>query len=159
MRVLVTAGTPSTQGFVLIEVLVSMAIFAIGIMAVLTAVLSALNLQKDSALRYRASLILHDKLMETSLISYNGEPMRGLSADGVFSWTVAGERWAAAPERDDQKKSSSKGRQKNQENETPDLASLVYQVAVDVSWETRRGTRHLNATQLVNASAPVEEAE
>ncbi len=131
------------QGFVLLEVLVSLTVFAVGIMAVLTAVLSALNLQKDASLRLRAGLVLQDKLAETFLIPYDGSPASGLSADGLFRWTVAGETWAGAPQITDDAA----------ENPTSELV----QVAVAVNWESTRGTRSLTATQLVRILAAPQE--
>ncbi|MCK9995634.1 MAG: hypothetical protein KAH56_05050 [Candidatus Krumholzibacteria bacterium] len=132
-----------------------MAVFSIGIMAVLTSVLSALDLQKDSTLRYRAGLILQEKLAESVLVPYNGEPMRGISADGVFSWTVAGEPWTGAP-RVEKKKTktnktkTSKTRGKEKEPKTDDALIELFQMAVNVSWQTNKGTRSINATQLVH---------
>ncbi len=146
------------NGFVLIEVLVSMTLFSVGIMAVLTAVLSALDLQKDSSLRYRAGLILQEKLAETVLVPYSGQPVRGISADGVFSWTVAGEPWTGAPqvgkkkEKTGRKPKTDKRRVKREEPETGDTSSRLFQVAVDVSWQTSKGIRSINATQLVHVS-------
>ncbi len=134
------------SGFVLIEVLVSMAVFSIGIMAVLTSVLSALNLQKDSTFRYRAGLILQEKLVESVLIPYNGQPMRGISADGVFNWTVAGEPWTGAPQVEKKKTKDGK------KAKTDDASSELIQMAVEVSWSTNRGTRSIHATQLVHLS-------
>ena len=154
MTVLMPAGTRSRNkrdasggGFVLIEVLVSLTVFAVGIMAVLTAVLSTLDLQKDSALRYRAGLILQDKLAETALVPYNGEAMRGISADGVFSWVVTGEPWAGAPQSE------------NEDPEAENISARIFLVAVDVGWQTTRGTRSVNATQLVQVSSRVEETQ
>jgi prepilin-type N-terminal cleavage/methylation domain-containing protein len=146
------------NGFVLIEVLVSMTVFSVGIMAVLTAVLSALDLQKDSTLRYRAGLILQEKLAETALVPYSGQPMRGISADGVFSWTVAGEPWTGAPQvgkkkaKTVRKPRTSRGRVKTEEPETENTSSRLFQVSVDVSWQAGKGTRSINATQLVHVS-------
>jgi len=104
MRRLLTAGATGARrpaagegGFVLLEVLVTMTVLSVGIMAVLTGVLSALDLQKDAAMRYRAGLILQEKLAETALTPYDGQPGQGLSADGVFSWSVSGEPWGGAP--------------------------------------------------------------
>ncbi len=145
-------GKPSGSGFILIEVLVSMAVFSVGIMAVLTSVLSALDLQKDSTLRYRAGLILQEKLAESVLVPYNGQPMRGISADGVFSWTVAGEPWTGAPQVEKKKTKTSKTRGKEKEPKIDDASSELFQMAVNVSWQTNRGTRSINATQLVHLS-------
>ena len=140
-------GNPSRSGFVLIEVLVSMVVFSVGIMAVLTSVLSALDLQKDSTLRYRAGLILQEKLAESILVPYNGQPMRGISADGVFNWTVAGEPWTGAPQVEKKKTRGGKKAKKD------DTASELFQMAVEVSWQTNRGTRSITATQLVHLSS------
>ncbi len=151
-------GQPSGSGFVLIEVLVSMAVFSVGIMAVLTSVLSALDLQKDSTLRYRAGLILQEKLAESVLVPYNGQPMRGISADGVFSWTVAGEPWEGAPQVEKKKTKTSTKREKGKKEREPSTdktSSSLFQIAVDVSWQTNRGTRSINATQLVHLPSQV----
>jgi len=152
-------GKPSPGGFVLIEVLVSMVVFSVGIMAVLTSVLSALDLQKDSTLRYRAGLILQEKLAESVLVPYNGQPMRGISSDGVFSWTVSGEPWTGAPQVEKKKTQvikktkvtrKTKGGKKAK---TDDTASEIFQMAVEVIWQTNKGTRSINATQLVHLSS------
>ncbi len=136
----------SREGFVLIEVLVSMTLFSVGIMAVLTAVLSVLDLQKDSALRFRAGLILQEKLAETVMVPYDGQPVRGISSDGVFSWTVVGEPWIEAP------RIPTKKKEKNKETGTDSLSDRVIQVIVDVSWQTGEGSRSINATQLVHTA-------
>lgn len=148
-------GKPSGNGFVLIEVLVSMTVFSVGIMAVLTSVLSALDLQKDSTLRYRAGLILQEKLAESVLVPYNGQPMRGISSDGVFSWTVAGEPWEGAPQVEKKKSRKSNKREKEKESSTDKTSSSLFRIAVDVSWQTNRGTRSIKATQLVHLPSQV----
>ncbi len=152
-------GTTGSGGFVLLEVLVSVVVFSVGIMAVLTAVLSVLELQKDSALRYRAGLILQEKLAETVMVPYDGQPARGLSPDGVFSWTVAGESWTEAPQTPI-KVSPQSNRGRNNKREMKDtgtynLSDRVLQVVVDVSWQTSAGSRSINATQLVHFSPQV----
>ena len=168
MRTLTTAsrrstksGTGSDSGFVLIEVLVSLTVFSVGIMAVLVAVLAALDLQKDSALRYRAGLILEEKLAETVLVPYNGKPMQGVSADGLFSWTVTGETWTGAPQLNaGRSKSTKKPKRTNNkrtakdenEDDTVNVSSRLLRVAVDVSWRTGDGTRSISAIQLVHVS-------
>ena len=146
-------GKPSPSGFVLIEVLVSMVVFSVGIMAVLTSVLSALDLQKDSTLRYRAGLILQEKLAESILVPYNGQPMRGISADGVFSWTVAGEPWTDAPQVEKKKTKVSRKTKGGKKAKTDDASSELFQMVVEVSWQTNKGTRSINATQLVHLSS------
>ncbi|RKX33860.1 MAG: hypothetical protein DRP71_09045 [Verrucomicrobia bacterium] len=143
----------SRSGFVLIEVLVSMVVFSVGIMAVLTSVLSALDLQKDSTLRYRAGLILQEKLAESILVPYNGQPMRGISADGVFSWTVAGEPWTGAPQVEKKKTKVSRKTKGGKKAKSEDASSELFQMAVEVSWQTNKGTRSINATQLVHLSS------
>lgn len=149
-------GQTLSSGFVLVEVLVSMTLFAVGIMAVLTSVLSVLELQKDAALRYRAGLILQEKLAETVLVPYDGQPVRGLSPDGVFSWSMVGEAWADAPEVPAfQPETGGRGRNRKSPSEmndtgTGNLSGRIIQVAVDVSWQTSEGSRSINATQLVH---------
>ena len=140
-------GKRPPGGFVLVEVLVSMVVFSVGIMAVLTSVLSALDLQKDSTLRYRAGLILQEKLAEPVLVPYNGQPIRGISADGVFNWAVAGEPWTGAPQVEKKKPKDGK------KTKTEDTSSELFQMAVEVSWQTNKGTRSINATQLVHLSS------
>jgi hypothetical protein len=132
-------GGPARGGFALIEVLVSLTLLAVGIVGVLTAVLSALDLQQDTDLRYRAALILQDKLEEVSFAPYGGEVARGVSADGRFSWTIIGTPWQGMPTGDD------RGREAADEEEIG-----IYEVRVEVSWETTRGTRRLSATQLAS---------
>lgn len=155
-----------SDGFVLIEVLVSMTVFAIGIMAVLTAVLSTLDLQKDSTLRFRAGLILQEKLAETVMVPYGGQPARGISPDGIFSWTVSGTPWTDAPNvpklitsnieshqtgqnRNSTGKISRRGKEKSGADSLEDRVILV---VVDVSWKTSEGSRSIQATQLVHAA-------
>ena len=138
------------QGFILIEVLVSLAVFSIGIMAVLTGVLSTLNLQKDSALRYRAGLLLQDKMLQLNELPYSGGTSRGTSSDGVFSWSISGEPWSAAPP------STKKSRNRWEPKPQPDQMSKV---SVQVSWQSARGARQVRATQLVRISHLAEEGE
>lgn len=165
MITLTTASLPSAKsaagsgpGFVLIEVLVSMTVFAVGIMAVLVAILAALDLQKDSTLRYRAGLILEEKLAETVLVPYNGQPMQGVSADGLFSWTVAGEPWTGAPQTNalsskrKKKPTKTKSTKDVEDDDVVKITSRLLQVAVDVSWRTGEGTRSISAVQLVHFS-------
>ena len=148
----VKQGPASKEGFVLIEVLVSMTVFSVGIMAVLTAVLSVLDLQKDSALRYRAGLILQEKLAETVMVPYDGQPVRGISPDGVFSWTVAGEVWNEAPRTTIKKTKKTKNSRKKTETGTDSLSDRIIQVVVEVSWQTSEGSRSIHATQLVHTA-------
>lgn len=138
------------QGFILIEVLVSLAVFSIGIMAVLTGVLSTLNLQKDSALRYRAGLLLQDKMLQLNELSYTGGVSQGLSPDGVFSWSISGEPWTGAPR--------PKKKSRNRRTFAPEPEQLS-QVLVQVSWQSPRGPRQVTATQLVRISAVKKEIE
>ena len=146
---------PTGNGFVLIEVLVSLTVFAVGIMAVLTAVLSALDLQKDATLRYRAGLILQEKLAQTVFEPYGGI-VQGVSADGVFSWKVVGEPWNGSPQAGGRQtvKRGRTGKSRNRETreapEPGDISGRLFQVAVDVSWRTGDGTRRITATQLVH---------
>ena len=137
----------SSIGFALIEVLVSLAILSTGLVAVLTAVLSALDLQKDSAKRYRAGLILQEKLGEVTTVPYRGRYMRGVSPDSLFSWSVNGAPWAGAP-----KLPPTKGRTAAVDT----LVNQVFEVEVDVSWWTTKGIRNIRATQLVRVSPDVE---
>ena len=132
-------------------------------MSVLTAVLSVLDLQKDSALRYRAGLILQEKLAETVMTPYDGQPMRGISSDGVFSWTVAGGPWTEAPQAmtgkprktRDWRSSTRRNRSQKEESGTDNLSGRVIQVVVDVSWQTSEGSRSISATQLVHTASSV----
>jgi len=126
-----------------------MTVLSVGIMAVLTGVLSALNLQKDAALRYRAGLILQETLAETALTEYDGQPRQGLSSDGVFSWSVGGEPWVGAP-RIAPPRREAKTEADKEHVEARALVSNVLQVRVDVSWETSKGSRRVTATQLVH---------
>lgn len=140
---------PHPRGFALIEVLVSLTLLAVGIVGVLTAVLSALDLQKDTAMRYRAGLILQDKLAEIQLVPYHGEAIRGLSADGQFAWTVLAAPWQGMPE----------SAERNRRDRDSDEAAIdLYEVHVEVSWSAGAATRRLSATELVCVS-PREEAE
>lgn len=138
------------KGFILIEVLVSLAVFSIGIMSVLTGVLATLDLQKDSALRYRAGLILQDKLLQLNESPYGGGTSQGMSPDGVFNWSISGEPWAAAPA------PSKKKRNRRDFEPAPDPIS---QVSVQVSWQSPRGMRQVKATQLVRISHLEEDME
>ena len=140
-----------------------MTVFAVGIMAVLVAILAALDLQKDSALRYRAGLILEEKLAETVLVPYDGQPRQGVSADGMFSWTVAGEPWNGAPQMNVPKPKSTKNKSTRKprgtrntkdvkEDDEAKVTSRLLRVAVDVSWRIGDGTRSISAVQLVHFS-------
>ena len=134
-------------GFALIEVLVSLTLLAVGIVGVLSAVLAALDLQQDAAMRYRAGLILQDKLSETLLVPYGGETARGVSADGLFSWTIIGAPWQGLTQAAERTRPEADGAED---------ADRLYEIRVEVSWETGAGIRRLNATQLVSMSPGVE---
>ena len=137
----------SGKGFALIEVLVSLTILSVGLVAVLTAVLSALDLQKDSARRYRAGLILQEKLGELTAVPYRGRHLQGTSSDGLFDWTINGGPWKGAP----------KPPQENRRTtEVDTLINRIFEVEVDVSWWTSKGPRRISATQLVRLSPDVE---
>ena len=138
----------SRGGFALIEVLVSLAILATGLVAVLTAVISALDLQKDSAKRVRAGLVLQEKLGLVTATPYDRRSLRGVTPDSVFTWTITGAPWRGAP-----REQQNDGRGAAIEP----LANQVLEVEVDVSWWTRRGVRSVRATQLVRTS-PGQEA-
>ena len=155
------SGAGAGAGFVLIEVLVSLTVFSVGIMAVLVAVLAALDLQKDSALRYRAGLVLEEKLAETVLVPYDGKPMQGISADGLFSWSVTGETWTGAPQliagsskntKQPKRTDNRKKVKDEQKDDAVDVSSRLLRVAVDVSWRTGDETRSISAVQLVHVS-------
>lgn len=137
--------TGMRNGFALLEVLVAMTVLAVGVMAVLTAILSVLDLQKDSAQRFRAGLVLQDKLGAMAFAPYNGEPMRGISADGLFTWTISGTPWTGAPHLEGMEKPDDENK----------LANL-FQVSVVVSWLTTKGTRSIDASQLVQILPAVE---
>lgn len=130
----------SRRGFALLEVLVSLTLLAVGIVGVLTAVIAALQLQEDAKLRYRAGLILNDRLGETALGAYRGETVRGVSADGLFEWTIAGTPWQGLPREE--------ARQPGEEG--TEIADRLCEVRVEVSWRTPRGPRHVQASQLVS---------
>ncbi len=80
------------------------------------------------------------------MVPYDGQPVRGISSDGVFSWTVVGEPWIEAP------RIPTKKKEKNKETGTDSLSDRVIQVIVDVSWQTGEGSRSINATQLVHTA-------
>lgn len=163
-------GSRRAGGFALVEVLVSVTIFAVGIMAVLTAVLSVLELQKDATLRFRAGLVLQEKLAESIHQSYDGQPIRGLSPDGVFQWMVTGSRWVDAPKAPPKtslntssskpsgtgstrgKARLSRGQKQKQDSDADSLEDQIILVVVDVSWQTSKGSRSIQATQLVHAA-------
>lgn len=154
MKLFTTAYPPHTtdDGFVLLEVLVSLTVLAVGIMAVLTGVLSTLQLQKDAAMRFRAGLIMQDKLAEAFFAPYDGQTRAGTSVDGLFIWTIAGEPWADMPQ-------VIKEDSKPEDGQTDaDTADEIFQIAIDVSWQTTRGTRRLTATQLVRVAPEAGEA-
>jgi type II secretory pathway pseudopilin PulG len=128
------------------EVLVSLTVFSVGIMAVLTAVLSSLNLQKETALRYRAGLVLQQKLIEVASEQFTGAASYGQTADGVFNWSVTGNLWGEEERRDPRRP-----RRRNPDRLPP---GQMFEVSVNVSWQTKKGERKVAATQLVRA-APV----
>jgi Tfp pilus assembly protein PilV len=130
------------------EVLVSLTIFSVGLMAVLTAVLSTLNLQKDTALRYRAGLVLQEKLLEVASEPFDGAARYGQTEDGVFTWSVNGILWGE--ERRDP-------RRPRRRNDTRLAPGQMFEVSVNVTWETLKGDRTIEAVQLVRAAAVVRE--
>lgn len=143
-------GTVKKQGFVLMEVLVSLTVFSVGIMAVLSAVLSSLNLQKDTALRYRAALVLQERLTDLTSEPFDGLAAYGKSADGVYSWSVTGTPWGVV------ERARNRARRTRTEGIQP---GQMYQVSVVVNWETHRGPRQISATQLLRAGAPAPAPE
>lgn len=127
---------PQTRrGFALIEVLVSLAVLGIGLVAVLASILSTLELQRDSAHRVRAGLVLQETLAELASGPYDGQGRQGVSPDGRYAWRIEGSPWTvgdASPAT------------------VPDsLRSQVFDVEVQVSWTSRRGERSIAARQLV----------
>lgn len=132
------------------EVLVSLTVFSVGIMAVLSAVLSSLNLQKDTALRYRGSLVLQERLAQLSGEPFDGLAAYGKTADGLYSWSITGTPWGVVERaRNRARRARSEGIQPGQ----------LYEVAVVVTWETHRGARSVSATQLLRAGAPAPAEE
>lgn len=131
------------------EVLVSLTVFSVGIMAVLTAVLSSLNLQKETALRYRAALVLQQKLTEVAAEPFDGAARYGQTPDGVFTWSVTGTPWGEEERRDPRR-----ARRRRDDRPTP---GQMFEVAVNVRWETHKGERNVAATQLVRAAHVVRE--
>ena len=125
------------DGFALLEVLVALTLLAVGLVAVLTSALAALDLQKDSAMRTRAGFILRDKLAETQLAPYGGETVRGVSTDGRFEWSIVGVPWS--------------GDARNDADGRGGVA--VYEVVVDVAWMEDGSPRSVAATQLVTVAA------
>lgn len=134
-------GANASAGFALIEVLVTMTVVSVGIVAVLSAALSTLALQKDAALRLRAGLILQDRLGEVTHAPYAGQAMRGTSTDGCFTWTVTAAPWVQPTLSD---------------TDQLDAPARLYEVIVEVRWATPRGGRNLLAHQLVAVVAAPE---
>ena len=128
------------NGFILIEVLVSLAVFSVGILAVLTGILSTLNLQKDTALRCRAGLILQEQTLQLNEAPYGGGVSQGVSSDGIFQWKITAEPWSAAPMTKKKSRRRSVTKEDHQE---------MAQVRVEVSWQSPRGPRMIKASQLV----------
>ncbi len=141
---------PRRAGFALVEVLVALTLFAVGLVSVLGGILSALDLQKDSALRWRAGLLLEEKLADAFLQQATTGSAQGVSADGVFHWTTTLQAWdGASPARDDKARKGEDTRKSDVKVTTLDLR----EVAVEVRWETRKGLRRLHASQVVNVPA------
>lgn len=119
------------DGFALIEVLVALALLSVGIVAVLGAVVTTMELQSDSMLRHRAGLVLREKLDESVWMAPRGGEASGAVTDGRIRWSVHSEPWgdvgAAA--------SNPKSR--------------LHRVVVEVEWTGPRRARSIQATQIV----------
>ena len=132
------------SGFALIEVLVALTLLAVGTVGVLSAVLSALDVQRDAALRHRAVLLLQDKVAEVRVAPYGGGTTGGVTDDGLLRWTVVGAPWEAAPEAP---------RQGRRRRGAPVEVLPVYEVRVDVTWPGARGEGRVWATALAGMTA------
>lgn len=131
------------RGFALIEVLVALAVLGIGLVAVLASILSTLALQRDSAHRVRAGLVLQETLAGLAAEPFDGQERQGVSADGAYSWRIQGRPWTVS---------------ETGAASLPDsLRSQVFDVEVQVSWMSRRGERSIGAQQLVRG--PVRTGE
>ncbi|MFO7608617.1 MAG: prepilin-type N-terminal cleavage/methylation domain-containing protein [Candidatus Krumholzibacteriia bacterium] len=144
---------PAVGGFALVEVLVALTLFAVGLVTILAGLLGALDLQKDSALRWRAALLLEEKLAESFLFPARGADGRGTSPDGVFAWTVTAKPWPAPPAA-----AGPSGGPSEQVSPAPPAAPVLREVTVEVSWRTPRGVRRVAASQLVGTPAGREGA-
>jgi prepilin-type N-terminal cleavage/methylation domain-containing protein len=131
-------------GFALIEVLVALTLLAVGTVGVLSAVLSALDVQRDAALRHRAGLLLQDKLAEVRVAPYAGRTTGGVTDDGLLRWTVVGAPWEGSPEMPHQ------GRRRRG---APIEVLPVYEVRVEVAWQGARGEGRVAATGLAGVTA------
>ena len=114
------------EGFALLEVLVALTLLAVGIVAVLGATFSILDLQREGALRHRAGSILEGKLEEIAWEGFDDAEARGLATDRRFQWTVTARPWGSP-------------------------ASGLREVTVVVDWRTADGSHRVRATQLVRS--------
>jgi prepilin-type N-terminal cleavage/methylation domain-containing protein len=137
-------------GFALVEVLVALALLAVGTVGVLSAVLAARAAPRDAALRHRAALLLQDKYGEILTAPYAGESIHGVSDDGLMRWTVIGVPWEGAPER------PVEGRRRRG---APVEVLPIYEVRVDVSWRSHRGEGRVETRGLVGAALHAASAE
>ena len=118
-------------GFVLIEVLVALAVLSVGVVTVLGALVSTLELQHETGLRYRAGEVLQDVLAEAARPGAAREGASGTATDTRFRWRL---RWQACDEMGAPESGA---------------ASRLHRVVVEVEWSTTRGARHLQASQWV----------
>jgi len=132
------------SGFALVEVLVALTLLAVGLVTVLSASLAALNLQKDTTLRWRAGLLLDEKLADTYLQSTTAETAQGVSADGVFHWLLTSRPWGEPAESETESKDSGAAVIQN---------LVLREITIEVRWETARGVRSISASQVITASA------
>ena len=107
----------------------------VGLVAVLASILSTLALQRDSAHRVRAGLVLQETLAELAVEPYDGQERQGSSADGTYAWTIQGRPWTVG--------------EIGAVAVADSLRSQVFAVEVQVSWMSRRGERSIGAHQLV----------
>ena len=127
------------HGFVLLEVLVALALLAVGIVAVLSAALSTLDLQSDCALRRRAGLVLDARLAEIADGHFDGVDAQGIATDPRFRWSVRSEPW-----RPDDQRPHTVG-VGDDALPPPGMCRVV----VVVDWTTSSGVRSIRATQIV----------
>ncbi len=132
----------SAGGFILLEVLVAMALLGIGIVAVQTSVRSSLMLEKESETRYRAGLLLQQKLTEITAggtLGNSGSELFGSTADSVYQWEVTSESWQSVV---------LDSRQRDRDDSSPPAPELS-RVTVIVSWQARDRTRKIQASELL----------
>lgn len=118
------------SGFVLVELLVGLALFSIGVVAVLTSLRASMGVQERSRHLWRASLVLDQVARELSIVPSESRELEGSTESGI-GWVVEIEPWEGGV------------------SFLSEPAPALDLAAVTVSWNERGRTRTLTSHELI----------